>query len=67
MEQESVTFLLQSLLNSIEAVPEQVDREGIGRLAERIGIQTPSYHIVARRLLQFLDGSLGTLTDIIFA
>lgn len=65
VDHERTTYVLHLLLGSIGTISAQPDRESIWNIAERIGVQTPSYHIVARRLLQFLDESLGTLIEVL--
>jgi hypothetical protein len=54
-------YVLLLLMSRIERIPRHADREAIRSLAERVGVHTPSYHVLAGRLLRFLEGSLLTL------
>jgi hypothetical protein len=63
VERERVTYVLYQMIGAIGTVTVQSDRECIWNLAKRIGLQTPSYHTVALRLLQFLGDSLETVIE----
>jgi hypothetical protein len=57
--------LLEEIFYNIDQIVEQVDREKVWNMWYEIGGLTPSYDVIAMRLMRFTATSILTIIDLI--
>lgn len=66
-EKKSLKRTLELTFNSIDRIPKKIDREKVWDIWKEVGGSTPSYDVIASRLVRFMHDSPNTVIDIISA
>lgn len=64
-EKQNLRRVLEVTINQIEDIDTYSDREKVWNVWRMVGGSTPSYEIIGRRLLGFIESSIPTLGEII--
>lgn len=63
-EKQNLRRMLEVTFNQIDDIENYSDREKVWNIWRKVGGSTPSYEVVARRLLSFLSTSIPTIKEI---